>query len=496
MGGFGFSVQVTDKTGVSGAYMPVAKTLVEAALGEYARYIHGRGSIDVEIRIDTMNGSAQTILVIGTSNTPQIGPDFVRNPSLAPQELMTGTDPNGSQPDITIVLNPLFFSKYWTGDQQTLPSDKIDGLSKLIGELKWAFNVFTSTDAISGSRGTAPNGQLRDDAMFHNIAKIDGGWYFVGANAQAIYGGPVPIGAPDIDGAIDLGVLSRSLAGADVFANKAAYSTLTNDPNAYESLLPGTIYRLSPLDLAIIKDLNPGLAVAIPKKGTASHDVFGAVRGEPDMYDGREGRDTVLEQGSRADYTISVADGSSITVASKIDANDVDLFTNVERIRFADGVLIFDAGPHALPAYRLYQAAFARVPDEAGLLVQSRLAFDPLVQEKAAAGASLTEKIFSISQAQYYAAIDVAARFIASAEFASRYGTNVSDGEFVDLLYHNVLGRSPDDAGRAHQIAALEKGLSRATLLTNFAESPENVALTASNTANGLWSVFPDPAYA
>lgn len=40
-----------------------------------------------------------------------------------------------------------------------------------------------------------------------------------------------------------------------------------------------------------------------------------------------------------------------------------------------------------------------------------------------------------------------AGAFIASAEFISLYGANPSDATFINLLYANVLHRSPDQGG-------------------------------------------------
>jgi hypothetical protein len=204
------------------------------------------------------------------------------------------------------------------------------------------------------------------------------------------------------------------------------------------------------------------------------------------------GRDTFTETGARSQWTATrLGDGSINLVRS----GETDHLTGVERIVFSDGVLIADAGSNALPAYRLYQAAFARVPDEAGLLVQAKLGLDPMVAAQVAAGRDNTKafSIFTCTEAQYFADVQLAQNFLGSTEFLAKYGANPTNDAFVTLLYQNVLGRSPDAGGLAAQVGALNAGTSRATLLANFAESNENVALTGTNTANGmLWSTFPD----
>ncbi|CAH1670917.1 MULTISPECIES: DUF4214 domain-containing protein [unclassified Chelatococcus] len=68
---------------------------------------------------------------------------------------------------------------------------------------------------------------------------------------------------------------------------------------------------------------------------------------------------------------------------------------------------------------------------------------------------------------------DVAATFLASAEFQSEHG-EVSDGGFVELLYNTYFDRAPDVDGYAFWLEALEDGaIDRATLLVGFTQSAE-----------------------
>ena len=68
----------------------------------------------------------------------------------------------------------------------------------------------------------------------------------------------------------------------------------------------------------------------------------------------------------------------------------------------------------------------------------------------------------------------VAAGFVASAEFAGRYGAGSSDADFVNTLYQNVLHRAGDAGGVQNWISALAGGASRADVLTGFSEFGEN----------------------
>ena len=101
--------------------------------------------------------------------------------------------------------------------------------------------------------------------------------------------------------------------------------------------------------------------------------------------------------------------------------------------------------------FRLYNAAFARLPDAAGL--------------KNWIGANE-------SGARTYK--ESAEEFASSKEFSIRYGSNVSDSDYVHTLYRNVLGRDPDIGGLNHYLDLLGSGKSRGALLLDFSESPEN----------------------
>ncbi|HUR89750.1 MAG TPA: DUF4214 domain-containing protein [Ramlibacter sp.] len=103
----------------------------------------------------------------------------------------------------------------------------------------------------------------------------------------------------------------------------------------------------------------------------------------------------------------------------------------------------------AAQVYRLYDTAFDRAPDTAGLVYQMH-AMD--------AGQSLAT---------------LAQQFLASPEFQAKYGA-VDNATFATLLYENVLGRAPDAAGLAYQVTVLSSGASRAQLMVDFSESPEH----------------------
>jgi hypothetical protein len=131
----------------------------------------------------------------------------------------------------------------------------------------------------------------------------------------------------------------------------------------------------------------------------------------------------------------TVNNTTNINVISAVNANP--------SLRFIDTTI--DA-----QAARLYQAAFDRAPDSAGLAYWA----NALAQ-----GSSL---------------LAIAGGFVASAEFQGRY--SVSDrGGLVAGFYRNVLGREPDAAGTAYWKAALDNGSATPEqVLCGFSESIEN----------------------
>lgn len=123
---------------------------------------------------------------------------------------------------------------------------------------------------------------------------------------------------------------------------------------------------------------------------------------------------------------------------------------------------LFNPDETAAAVGRLYRAAFDRDPDANGLLGWS-IAIDD--------GLSLDA---------------VADQFVASPEFALRYGAP-NDGLFVDLLYLNVLDRNADLAGFNFWTDQLRSGaLDRGDVLNDFAQSTEFQIATAQDYSDGV----------
>ncbi len=185
-------------------------------------------------------------------------------------------------------------------------------------------------------------------------------------------------------------------------------------------------------------------------------------RGGDDLLDGGAGLDHAVYSGARAGYKVARAEGG-FTVLDASGRDGRDTLRDIERLQFADGMLALDVDGVAGQAYRIYQAAFAREPDEAGLGYWIAMMDG---------GTTLT---------------GVAAGFVASAEFIARYGANPSNRELVEKFYLNVLQRPGDAEGITYWVNALDsRSASVADVLMGFSESPENQAALVGVTENGI----------
>lgn len=104
------------------------------------------------------------------------------------------------------------------------------------------------------------------------------------------------------------------------------------------------------------------------------------------------------------------------------------------------------------PVTRLYTAYFLRVPDPDGL--------------------SFWKDAYKKQNPWTF--VGISNFFVISNEFKQRYGT-LTNPQFVDLIYQNILGRAPDPSGRAFWVDELNSGRRNAgQVMADFSESPEN----------------------
>ena len=249
---------------------------------------------------------------------------------------------------------------------------------------------------------------------------------------------------------------------------RIAGNTVTLDPAA--NLQPGTKYTLeipagALLDYAGNKFLADSVynftTVDTVAQGGSGNDLLSGI-GTNVRLSGGDGIDTVVYGSGWANYTVSVgAAESKVLYRYGGTVGTGDSLTGVERLQFSDRSIALDADGHGGQAYRMYQAAFNRAPDKAGLgFWMSHLDN----------GMSLRT---------------VAKAFLDSAEFQSSYGA-LGNEAFVNNLYANVLHRAGEAAGVAHWVDKLEHGTARADVLMGFSESAENSAEILKVIGNGF----------
>ena len=198
-------------------------------------------------------------------------------------------------------------------------------------------------------------------------------------------------------------------------------------------------------------------------KGSAGNDTLYATP-SADSVDGGAGLDILVFSSVRSQYTVMLGQGRAV-VNNRTIAQDVDNLTGIERLSFLDGTLAIDvgAGQVAGSAYRLYQAAFDRQPDLAGLKYWIN---------NMDAGMTLQ---------------GVAHSFTQSTEFQSLYGSQPSSEVLITGYYLNVLDRAPDSAGYGYWLSEMAAGMSAPGMLASFSESLENQIKVSGALDQGIW---------
>jgi hypothetical protein len=134
---------------------------------------------------------------------------------------------------------------------------------------------------------------------------------------------------------------------------------------------------------------------------------------------------------------------------SQMLANFAESAENKTRTASLVGAGLWAPDANAASAARLYYTTLGRGPDADGLSYWT--------SQINSGAATLQQEAHG---------------FVTSAEFTARYGS-LDDSAFVNLLYHNVLGRSADQAGLAFWSNDLAHGGNRTSVVLSFSESVE-----------------------
>ena len=200
--------------------------------------------------------------------------------------------------------------------------------------------------------------------------------------------------------------------------------------------------------------------------GLVGNDTLTGLGGNDTIDGGAGALDESDYLGARSAYTAKLQDSGDIVITGP---EGTDTLRGVERAVFADVALGFDVSGTGGEAYRLYKAAFDRLPDDGGLgfwMYYLDRGFD------------------------FNTAADA---FLNSDEFRAMYGPNPTNNQFVGLLYQHVLQRLPDQAGYDFWNAAMTNeggnyghAWSKGEVLVLFSESTENKANVVGQIQDGF----------
>lgn len=235
------------------------------------------------------------------------------------------------------------------------------------------------------------------------------------------------------------GGVDATIGSAPASANGNS-SAASADADAIERVVVGT----AGADTITITDDKNTQVIAGDKdvvKAGDGHTVVVAAQGSSTVVGGE---DTIVQvKGDDDDFTITVANGhakiSNATTKVSVDMSGVQYvqLDNSQALIFADNA-------KQATVANLYQAVFGRTADYAGL---------DFWFEQADQGVSVKE---------------IAQGFMASAEYELG---GLSNAQFVDAMYHGVMGRSGEAAGTKFWTDALAAGVSRADVIVAFAEA-------------------------
>nr|WP_315252175.1 DUF4214 domain-containing protein [uncultured Duganella sp.] len=329
----------------------------------------------------------------------------------------------------------------------------------LVSQAGVVFNGTTNhsaATALSVPLGTTIMGTINSgESDYFKVNAISGGTLslnFVHPQVYSLDGYGVGITILDSHGKI---VLDSTEYGSNLLSTTLAsggdYYIKINDAAPHSSSGKG-VYQL----FAGMSS-NGGVSLS----GTPASDAWSGTGGN-DFINGGGGLDTVSYQGNSGDYKINVsAVGAQVVDSLGRDGNDS--LINVERLQFADKMVALDVDGVAGMAYRVYQAAFDRAPDPAGV------GYWIAQMDK---GASL---------------YDVANSFIRSQEFQDKHGAGISNKDLVTAFYTNVLHRTPDQTGQNYWIGLLNNHqVDAADVLASFSTSAENVAQLTGVLSHGI----------
>ena len=175
---------------------------------------------------------------------------------------------------------------------------------------------------------------------------------------------------------------------------------------------------------------------------TVSLVVNDTIKGQPgtDFFDGGLGIDTVVYNGPQERYSITKS-GNRYVVSEPTGSDDTDYLSNIERLQFSNGKVALDLGGNAGQAARLIGA----------LLGPS------FIKDKALAGV-----VIGLIDQDY--SIESIANLGLNTSFYLTLAGSTKNEDFVNHVFRNVVGRTPEVNEQKTYVDMLNAGTSQAAL--------------------------------
>jgi len=179
------------------------------------------------------------------------------------------------------------------------------------------------------------------------------------------------------------------------------------------------------------------------------------------LYQGGSGAETAQIDAGRRGATIADGPNGPATVTNTAGT---DTFNSVETLLFIDGREVYNLDDPAAQVMRVYDIVLGRNVDQSGLN-------------------TFVQILDSSTRLE-----NVAQSLLNSNEFIGAHGGNLSNAQFVDVLYHNMRGVSGSADETLGWVTLLNGGeMTRADVATYFAQSAEEQSATARMLAQGIW---------